>query len=75
MVQFSVYSKLTLNNTQAIRVKNRVMKNKPKTGSVIILKVTEKQFANMDYILGDVLHSVANSEQRIVFLGEEDDIL
>lgn len=78
MLQFSVYSKLTLNNTQAASVKNRVMKNKPKAGNVVILKVTEKQFASMDYILGESVQSVANSDARVIFLGngdEEDDLL
>lgn len=74
MLQYSVYSKLTLNNTQASSVKNRVMKNKPKAGNVIILKVTEKQFASMDYILGEITQSVANSDARVIFLGEDDEM-
>ncbi|GAB2025883.1 CRISPR-associated endonuclease Cas2 [Lactovum odontotermitis] len=75
MLQFSVYSKLSLNNTQATSSKNRVMKNKPKTGNVVILKVTEKQFASMDYILGEAKQSVANSDARVVFLGGSNDFL
>lgn len=70
MLQYSVYSKLTLNNTQANTVKSRVLKNKPKEGHVVILKVTEKQFASMDYILGERNQTVANSDARVVFLGE-----
>jgi CRISPR-associated protein Cas2 len=73
MLQFSVYSKLTLNNTQATSVKSRVMKNKPKSGNIVILKVTEKQFASMDYILGDSIQSVANSDARVIFLGGDND--
>ena len=72
MLQYSVYSKLTLNNTQAISTKNRVLKNKPKSGNIIVLKVTEKQFASMDYILGDIMQSIANSDKRVVFLGGEE---
>lgn len=75
MLQYSVYSKLTLNDTQASSVKNRVLKNKPKVGNVVLLKVTERQFASMDYILGEVSQSVANSDARVIFLGEEDDLL
>lgn len=75
MLQFSVYSKLTLNNTQATSVKNRVMKNRPKNGDIIILKVTEKQFASMDYILGKTTQSVANSDARVIFLGEKNDFM
>ena len=75
MLQFSVYSKLTLNNTQALTIKNRVLKNKPKEGDIIILKVTEKQFAGMDYILGTSVQSVASSDARVVFLGGKNDYL
>lgn len=75
MLQYSVYSKLTLNNTQATAVKNRVLKNKPTAGKVVILKVTEKQFASMDYILGSTLTKVANSDARVVFLGGDEDEL
>ena len=75
MLQFSVYSKLTLNHTQALTAKNRVLKNKPAEGDIFILKVTEKQFASMDYILGESLQSVANSDARVIFLGGKNDFL
>nr|WP_245341933.1 CRISPR-associated endonuclease Cas2 [Enterococcus rivorum] len=71
MLQFSVYSKLTLNDTQAKTVLRRLEQNKPREGNVVVLKVTEKQFAQMSYLLGDKDASVANSDQRVVFLGEE----
>lgn len=73
MLQYSVYSKLTLNNSQATAVRTRIMKNKPKSGSVMLLKVTEKQFASMDYVLGERLDSVANSDARVVILGDENE--
>ena len=48
MMQESVYSKLTLNNsiTNAIREKN-----KPPKGIVQMLVITEKQFSSMEYIV------------------------
>lgn len=70
MLQYSVYSKLTLNDTQAKTVLRRVEQNKPKNGNVVVLKVTEKQFAQMNYLLGEKNPSVANSDQRVVFLGK-----
>lgn len=76
MLQFSVYSKLTLNDTQAKTVLRRLEQHKPKKGNLVVLKVTEKQFAQMTYLLGDKDISVANSDQRVVFLGKallEDD--
>lgn len=70
MLQYSVYSKMTLNDTQAKTILRRIEKNRPPKGMVIVLKVTEKQFASMNYIVGDKDTSVANSDQRIVFFGE-----
>ena len=48
MMQESVYSKLTLNNsiTNAIRDKK-----KPPKGIVQMLVITEKQFSSMEYIV------------------------
>ncbi|MEA4923014.1 MAG: CRISPR-associated endonuclease Cas2 [Eubacteriaceae bacterium] len=76
MLQYSIYSKMTLNDTQAKTVLRKIEKNRPSQGSVIILKVTEKQFAGMNYIIGSRDNSIANSDERILFLGdrcEEDD--
>ena len=70
MLQYSVYSKLTLNDSQSKTVLRKIKKNKPKSGSVFMLKVTEKQFANMDYLVGEKNQSMANSDKRIIFLGE-----
>jgi CRISPR-associated protein Cas2 len=69
MMQFSVYSKLTLNDTQAQSVLRNIEKNKPRVGSVIVLKITEKQFASMRYLLGEKDTSIANSDARIIILG------
>lgn len=73
MLQFSVYSKLSLNNTQADAAKSRVARKCPADGAVVILKVTERQFASMDYLAGERDQSVANSADRVVFLGGDDE--
>lgn len=71
MLQYSVYSKLTLNDTQAQTVLRRIEKHRPSKGAVVVLKVTEKQFAGMYYIVGQKDNSVANRDERVVFLGEQ----
>ncbi|MDH6365211.1 CRISPR-associated protein Cas2 [Enterococcus sp. PF1-24] len=71
MLQFSVYTKLTLNDIQAKTITRRLEQNKPKSGNVVVLKVTEKQFAQMTYLLGEKDIAIANTDQRVVFLGEE----
>lgn len=69
MLQYSVYSKLTLNDTQAKTVLRRLEKNKPKNGNIFVLKVTEKQFSQMNYLLGESDQSISNSDSRVIFLG------
>ena len=70
MHQFSVYSKLLLNATAEKAMLGRLQENNPKKGLVTILTVTEKQFARMVYLYGDRDESVANSDCRLIFLGD-----
>ena len=42
MHQYSVYSKLLLNDTAAKAMENRLRKNNAKQGHITVLKVTEK---------------------------------
>lgn len=71
MHQFSVYSKLLLNNSANKAMIDRLQANNPKKGSITLLTVTKKQFARMIYLNGERDMSVANSEKRLVFLGED----
>ncbi|MGF0047476.1 CRISPR-associated endonuclease Cas2 [Streptococcus hyointestinalis] len=74
MHQFSIYSKLLLNNTANKAMVDRLQENNPKKGSITLLTVTEKQFSRMIYLNGDKDTSVANSDERVVFLGETYDV-
>jgi CRISPR-associated protein Cas2 len=71
MHQYSVYSKLLLNNTATEAMIGRVEKNKPPKGDITLLKVTERQYANMIYLLGTKNTTVANTDSRLVFLGSD----
>lgn len=53
MVQESVYAKLVTNDGAASSVIARLRKNKPPAGLVQVLKVTERQYATMEYIAGE----------------------
>ena len=48
-----MYAKLVVNDAAAWSAIARVRKNRPPAGLVQILRVTEGQFATMDYITGD----------------------
>lgn len=71
MHQFSIYSKLLLSNSANKAMIDRLQANNPKKGNITLLTVTEKQFARMIYLNGERDMSVANSDKRLVFLGED----
>lgn len=71
MHQFSVYSKILLNDTANKAMLARLKQNNPQRGLITLLNVTEKQFSRMIYLHGEQDNLVANSDERIVFLGEE----
>ena len=68
MLQESVYCKLALNGTVVKGIVDNVYKNSPKEGLVQLLTVTEKQYAKMDLIIGEVKHEVLDSDERLVIL-------
>lgn len=53
MLQESVYAKLVTNDGAAGACIMRLRKHRPPEGLVQVLKVTEKQFSTMEYIVGN----------------------
>lgn len=68
MMQESVYCKLAQNPTAADLIINSIKKNKPPSGLVQTLKITEKQFSRIEYIVGKSKSEVLDTDERIVFL-------
>lgn len=68
MIQESVYCKLAQNSTAAEMIIDNVKKNKPNEGLVQLLKVTEKQYAKMEFIIGESRSEVLDSDERLVIL-------
>jgi len=68
MTQYSVYSKLVLNATQAKSVKDLVRKNVPQKGLVQCLQITEKQFASIEYLVGKSKSKAIDTDARWVEL-------
>lgn len=71
MHQFSVYSKLLLNDSANKAMISRLKSKNPKKGHITVLTVTEKQFSRMIYLNGERNDSIASSDMRIIYLGEE----
>lgn len=68
MLQESVYCKLALNTTAVNGIVDQIHKNKPEEDLVQLLTVTEKQYAKMDLIVGNVKSEVLNTDERLVIL-------
>ena len=68
MMQESVYCKLAQNSTAADLIIDNIRKNKPLSGLVQSLKITEKQFSKIDYIVGEKKSDILDSDERIVIL-------
>ena len=68
MLQESVYCKLALNSTAVRTIVDNVHKNKPEEGLIQLLTVTEKQYAKMDIIIGNIKNEVLDSDERLLIL-------
>ena len=68
MLQESVYCKLAQNSVAADTIVENVKRNKPSAGIVQLLKVTEKQYNKMEFIVGENTTNVLNSDERLVIL-------
>lgn len=66
MMQESVYSKLVLNSTVSESFKNLIRREKPPKGLVQMLTITEKQYASIENIVGEVVTNVINSTDRCI---------
>ncbi len=66
MMQKSVYTKLAINGTTSASVRNAIKKNLPPDGIVELLEVTEKQFGDIEYLVGEKPNVVIDSDSRLV---------
>ena len=68
MLQESVYCKLPQNSTVADAIVENIKKNKPQDGLVQVLRVTEKQYQKMNFIVGEKAGEVLDSDERLIIL-------
>lgn len=68
MMQESVYVKMALNQTIVNSVVNNIKNNKPPDGVVQVIIITEKQFEKMEFITGQFVSEVIDSDERLVIL-------
>lgn len=68
MMQKSVYSKIALNGPAAGAITDNVRKHKPPEGVIQILTITEKQYQNIEYVLGETQTEIVDNQQRLIIL-------
>lgn len=68
MLQESVYTKVCLNMHSVDKVELNIKKNRPPKGIVQVISVTEKQFASMKLIVGEVDTVNIQSDDRMIVL-------
>ena len=68
MLQESVYVKLLTAPSVEQSIRNLLQKNKPSSGLVQTLMVTEKQFSKMDFIVGKFLNDVIDTDESLIIL-------
>lgn len=68
MLQESIYCKIAQNSVVADSIVENIKKNKPKAGLVQVLKVTEKQFSRMEYVVGERKTDVIDSDERLIVI-------
>lgn len=68
MMQKSVYSKLALNGTAAGVVMEAVRNHKPAEGLIQMITITEKQYARMEFVIGESGSIMLDSTDRLVIL-------
>ncbi|MDG6881624.1 CRISPR-associated endoribonuclease Cas2 [Phocoenobacter uteri] len=69
MLQLSVYSRIVRGRDSLIKHHKRLCQNLPEEGSIRCLEVTEKQFASMQLLLGElkIQEKRVNANQMLLF--------
>lgn len=68
MLQESVYVKMSIDRQSQMGIISKVKKISPGKGSVMVLSVTEKQFSQMQIIIGENKTDVITTDERLVIL-------
>ena len=68
MMQESVYCRLAQNSTMADAIVENIRKNKTADGLVQVLKITEKQFGKMEFIVGTKKSEILDTDERVVII-------
>lgn len=68
MMQESVYSKIILNTQQSKLLVNRIKRSAPKKGIIQVMTITEKQYSQIEYIIGENQTRIIDTEEKLIVL-------
>lgn len=68
MMQESIYTKICLNMHAVSKVELSIQKNRPPKGIVQVMNITEKQFASMKLVVGEVDSVNIQTDERMIVL-------
>lgn len=68
MMQESVYSKIVLNTQQSKLLVNRIKRSAPKKGIIQVMTITEKQYSQIEYIIGENQTRIIDTEEKLIVL-------
>lgn len=68
MFQESIYVKLSINESGVKLMKERLKAHVPAKGLVSMITITEKQFQNIDFLQGDFVTDIIQSEDKVIEL-------
>ncbi len=68
MLQESVYCRMVINEAMAKSVVAKIESFKPPAGMICVMVVTEKQFAGISFIIGEIQSDVLTTEKSLVIV-------
>ena len=68
MIQYSVYVRVCVTKKSATLMENRINTFLPEIGTIQALTLTEKQYNDMHFLVGDRVEDVRNNSDRTVIL-------
>lgn len=68
MMQESIYCKLALNLSAVEAIASNIRKNKPPAGLVQMMSITEKQYSNIEFVIGECKSDVVDSDEKVVVI-------
>ena len=68
MIQESVYVKMSIDKQSADSIVKKINSFLPPKGSILVLTITEKQFSQIEVLLGENKTDVITTDDRIIIL-------